>query len=609
MNKIFVHNIGDLAEAQRSSFYRFLSTGIVEELKHFQNPFFARAKISNRKKIPCLIYLYPNEIKLKGPNSTIDNCLKRDTSYTIQLYISAEYSYSINNFIEKEPSSLFDSQKFLNTKFLNKHLLLKQETKEGKRDNYLKVKTEEKSENFKQIRIKQDIFFGEIPLMTEEGTFIINGCERIVISQIIRSPGIYFRKEFALSSKKKVHYTATLISNKGLWTKFIFDVQKEKDGQKEKTKKKKISKESAREFERMYIQLSNFKGQENESEEKISEKEDLSKKLFLDDLLKYFGLNIYEILGSLKYPSKYIDAVFRYKKYLKIEKKNKLLNDDIILENVQKFFISRIGAFSIGEIGRYKINKKLGLNLPKEIDYLTIHDLFKIIDGLIELKYYDRINDDIDDIKNKLIRCVGDLLQNQLRSSLYRLQKSLENPFDENSKKFHFDSSLLKNQSLFDSSKNENFESLLDSEEWILDPRPLTNSLKDFFITSQLSQYMDQINPLAELTHKRRISVFGPNGLKRDHISNLIRDIHPSQYGRLCPIETPEGQNAGLINAISMYGRISSLGTIETPYFLMEQGKIFSKKSPIFLNPEQESNTKVAFCDVSMDKLKEIFPK
>jgi DNA-directed RNA polymerase subunit beta len=126
--------------------------------------------------------------------------------------------------------------------------------------------------------------------------------------------------------------------------------------------------------------------------------------------------------------------------------------------------------------------------------------------------------------------------------------------------------------------------------------------VKEFFKTSQLSQLMDQINPLAEQTHKRRISVFGPNGLKRDHISTVIRDIHPSQYGRLCPIETPEGQNAGLITSVAMFGRLGSLGSIETPYFLMKDKKVFSDKRAIFLNPEQESETKVAFCDVSLDK-------
>eukprot|EP01041_Mallomonas_annulata_P000021 gene21-24_t len=448
MNKIFVNNIGDLSEAQRASYYRFLINGISEELVNFPNPFFAKIKIFGRKKIACLVYIYPNEIKLKGPQFTINNCLRRDMTYAIQLYIRGEYSYYTdhkNDFISNE--------------------------------SYNEIKLS-KRKKIKTVRVAQDIFFGEIPLMTEEGTFIVSGCERIVISQIIRSPGIYFRKEFA---SRKTLYTATIISNKGLWTKFTLD------------------------------------------QEELKDKEEKS-------------------------------------------------------------------CFSIGEIGRYKINKKLGLNLPKEITYLTAHDFIGIIDGLIELKYYDRISDDIDHIKNKQIRGVGELLQNQIRIGLYRLRKSLleETPIS-NAQKLSFE-----------------LETYSDPEDWILDPRPLTSAVKEFFKTSQLSQYMDQINPLAELTHKRRISVFGPNGLKRDHISTVIRDIHPSQYGRLCPIETSEGQNAGLIMSMSLYGRVNSLGSIETPYFFMKDGKVFSDKRPLFLNPEQESETKIAFGDVSLTNTNKI---
>ena len=249
MNKIFVNNIGDLAEAQRASFYRFLSRGISEELSHFPNPFFARVKIpTKRKKVPCLVYLYSDEIKLKGPAATIESCLKRDISYTIQLYISAEYSYSITDFLGKMESKGLQSA----TPLLDK---------KSDRSNDLK-------KNEKQTRIKQDIFFGEIPLMTEEGTFIINGCERVVISQIIRSPGVYFRKEFALASKKKVYYTATVISNKGLWTKFTLD---------------------SFESDRIYIKLNDFKRQSNDVEEKTVKLEKLKSnkdKIFIYDLIK-----------------------------------------------------------------------------------------------------------------------------------------------------------------------------------------------------------------------------------------------------------------------------------------------------------------------------------
>jgi len=537
MNKLFVNNIGDLAEAQRASFYRFLSLGISEELSNFPNPFIAKIRISGRKKLPCLVYLYPVEIKLKGPNFSIDSCLKRDMSYSIQIYIPGEYSYTIENKNELE----------------NKNLT--------------------KSFKVKKIQIQQDIFFGEIPLMTEEGTFLINGCERVIISQIIRSPGVYFRKEF--STSRKTIYTATVISNKGLWNKFYLE---KSSLEKKDLKKIKKNLSSIEGKDRIYLKLNDFKGKSLESKENES---DLNK-IFIYDLIKYFGLNLEEIVDALKYPL-----------YLSNQHYSPIIrqNDPDISALIRKlFFNQRTGFFSIGEIGRYKINKKLGLNLPKDITYLTAHDFIGIIDGLIELKYYDRPSDDIDDIKNKQIRSIGELLQNQIRIGLYRLQKNLidESPIN-NSQKLNFD-----------------LETYSDPEDWILDPRPLTSSIKEFFKTSQLSQFMDQINPLAEITHKRRISVFGPNGLKRDHISTVIRDIHPSQYARLCPIETPEGQNAGLIASMAMFGRIGQLGSIETPYFFMDNGNVFSKKSPIFLNPEQESETIVAFCDVALNKIKKI---
>nr|YP_009545200.1 RNA polymerase beta subunit [Synura uvella]AYO28354.1 RNA polymerase beta subunit [Synura uvella] len=546
MNNLFVNNIGDLSEAQRASFYRFLINGISEELLNFPNPFLAKIKISNKKKISCLVYLYSNEIKLKGPNFNLNTCLRRDMTYSIQLYIQGEYSY----FLDKKNQIITH-------------------------ENYLEIKNSKvpKQTKFKKIRVKQDIFFGEIPLMTEEGTFVISGCERIVISQIIRSPGIYFRKEFG-QNRKTIIYSATIISNKGLWTRFFLDQKKQKESE---------LKENIINKDRIYMKLNDFKPKILESKKK--EQDSDVNKLFIYDLIRYFGLNIQEISDSLKYPLHLTNYQYTGKDE----------NDEIIRSsencNLIKnlFFNQRSGCFSIGEIGRYKINKKLGVNLPKEITYLTAHDFLGIIDGLIELKYYDRISDDIDHIKNKQIRSVGELLQNQIRVGLYRLKKT-----------------LMQDSSSFSSSQKLNFdlESSSDPDDWILDPRPLTSVIKEFFKTSQLSQYMDQINPLAELTHKRRISVFGPNGLKRDHISTVIRDIHPSQYGRLCPIETSEGQNAGLIMSMALYGRISSLGSIETPYFLMENGNIFSKKRTIYLNPEQESETKIAFGDISLKKKK-----
>jgi DNA-directed RNA polymerase subunit beta len=619
MNKIFINNIGNLSEAQHASFYHFLSVGISEELKNFPNPFFTEINFSSdensyeenempenemtenemtenempenempedempedENKLPCFVYLYPG-IKLKGPNHTTETCLKHDLSYNIQLFLEVEYLYQISDILGTK-------------KIPENQEIIEIETNDN---------TEEKTiinKKLQQIRIRQDLFFGEIPFMTEEGTFILNGCERVVISQIIRSPGLYFRKEFSFASKKTISYTATIISNNGLWTKFTLDHLALDPNKKKVT------------VDRIYIKLNDFKRQSNETDNFSTKKEQFvsnKNKLFIYDFIKYFGLSLSDLLDSLKYP-----------KYIKKQQlKNKDLNKPENLFLIKKFFLNpRSGGFSLGKIGRYKINKKLGLNLPKTKTYLTALDLIGIIDGLIELRYLDRTNDDIDDIKNKLIRSVGDLLQNQLRLSFYRFQKSLKNTFNYFSTKedLEIKTDDIKISEILEKpiSRNQfyqsirNLKDLTNSCKAIINPRAVTNSVKNFFITSQLSQYMDQTNPFAELTHKRRISVFGPNGLKRDHISNVIRDIHPSQYGRICPIETPEGQNAGLINSITIYGRISALGSIDTPYFLIENGRIFSEKSPIFLNPEQESNTKIAFCDLSVSSKQEIEKK
>jgi len=566
MNKIFVNNIGDLAEIQRASFYRFLSTGITEELANFPNPFIAKIKVPTRvtkRVLPCFVYLYTNDIKLKGPNYSIDNCLKRDISYTIQLYIPGEYSYA------------FDPK--LDTKGKESASLIKKRKKENSR-------VAGKNSTPQKIRVKQDIFFGEIPLMTEEGTFIISGCERVVISQIIRSPGIYFKKEFGRAGR--TIYTATIISNRGIWTKFILDTAK-------KTEEEKKNKD-LKAKDRIYMKLNDFKSKASDPEEKRKKKdrEDSDEhKLFLFDLIKYLGLNYEEFQDNLFYSHYLSNHQFR-RDASKVSEHYPVWPKIAVQDLIRKlFFNDKVGHFSIGEIGRYKINRQLSLNLPKEVTYLTLQDFLGIIDGLLELKYYDRISDDIDHIKNKQIRSVGELLQNTIRVGFYRLQKNLAEGYSSvaNSPKLNFD-----------------LEPSFDPEDWLLDPRPVTIAIKEFFKTSQLSQFMDQVNPLAELTHKRRISVFGPNGVQRDHISPVIRDIQPSQYGRLCPIETPEGQNAGLITSLALFGRIGSLGWIETPYFVLDEKVLHCNKQPIFLNPELESLTKVAFADIQVDKKNKI---
>ena len=217
-------------------FYQFLHTGIREELINFPNPFLSKTKTINKKKVPCFVYLDVENVKLKGPNFNIETCLRRDMTYSIQVYVPSEYVYTLESKKELESSE---------------------------------------KNNQTEIRVKQDLFFCEIPLMTEEGTFIISGCERIIISQIIRSPGIYFRKEFG--TNRKAIYTATIISNRGVWTKIVLEQNDEKDS--------------------IYIKLNDFKSKTAETKDEAD-----NNKLFIFDLLRYFGLNFQEISDSVKYP-------------------------------------------------------------------------------------------------------------------------------------------------------------------------------------------------------------------------------------------------------------------------------------------------------------------
>lgn len=564
IKKLFINNLGDLAESQRASFYRFLITGIEEELKQLDNPFLSKIKPPGTKKvIKVLVYFYGNTLKMKGPNQNLEKCREKGLSYTFQVYLGTEYSYP---FLESYHKLIKQNQSLFN-KFL-------------------------KREPF-QVRVKQHIFLAELPLMTDEGTFFINGCERVVISQIIRSPGVYFRKEFGKSSKR-TKYTATIISNKGLWTKFILDNDA-------------IDKS---EQDRVYIQLSEFKRKLSLSTQDRKRQKELDKsdesRLFVFDFLKYFGLTLEEIADTIKYPKYFAIQQLKGRVHkVKVKKKRKRDPQIVLVYRFERdnydtlLLIDHLFAnrgrdcFSLGQIGRYKANKNLGLNLPKNVTYLTSQDFIGILNGLIELKYLDRANDDIDDIRNKLVRSIGELLQLQIRMGISKLQKQLfldsKQVKEPGNKNFFFD--LEQNNEIVEVDRHD--------EDVLMDPRIITSVVRDFFKTSQLSQYMDQINPLSEITHKRRISVFGPNGLKRDHVSMMIRDIHPSQYSRLCPIETPEGKNAGLINTLTLLGRINSLGALETPYFFISNGQIHATKEPIFLNPHQEFQTKVAFGDIA----------
>jgi len=547
MNDIFVNNIGNLSDNQHSNYYNFIKNGISYEFQDFPNPFFININNFSKNKIPCFIYLYPNKIKLKGPKINLEECIKYSLSYTLQIFVEIQYSYFLNNSI---------------------------------------IKT--LSKNKSKLIFKQNLFIAEVPLITDEGTFILHGCERIVINQIIRNPGIYFQREFSASSKKIINCTATIISNNGSWTKFILDTIISFKTLKA-IKKKKYSLTN-----RIYLKLNNFNNEEIILEDYKKSKD----KIFIFDFLKCIGINNFEIKDNIKY--------IKYFKNYQIKTLNIIDKKTIAIIKESFFNKNKSNGFYIGTIGRLQINKQLNLSLPKNVECLTLYDYFGIINELIELKYYQRFNDNIDNLANKRIRSIGDLLQQELRIGLYKLKKDLNKLVILQQSEFIL---LLNNKKEFSNEITErSLTPFINSEDKIkiifkkskkqinfIPIKFITRLLKSFFTKSHLSQYMDQVNPLAEVLHKRKVTVLGPNGLKKGNISMNLRDIQSSQYGRLCPIETAEGQNAGLISTLSLYSRTNTFGTIETPYFFIKKKEILIKKNPYFLTPSQEICFKIGF--------------
>ena len=468
-NKAFLTTLPDFVEIQRASFCWFLTKGLREELNNFSS-------ITNFTNTIELNF-FGNDFKIRKPKFDIIETKKRDTTYAVRIYVPM----SINIFDE-----------------------------------------------FKPPKSRTNVFIGELPLMTDRGTFIINGCERVVINQIIRSPGIYYKED--ISKRSDPLYSATLIPNRGSWLKF------------EITKKKTLT---------------------------VSV--DKTDKIEIKHFFVVLGIKMNEFYGSLTHPE--------FFKTYEIQEETQTLQAEKQNTNIQELFDTRIfdpKYYDIGDIGRYKLNQRFNLNIPRYVNDLTHQDIIAIIDRLINLEYKEGDLDDIDHLKNRRVRSVGELLQTQFRSGLTRLERILSERMT------ICDPNVLKVTTL-------------------VNPKPIISMMREFFGSSQLSQFLDQTNPLAELTHKRRISGLGPGGFNRDHVSFAVRDIHPSHYGRICPIETPEGQNAGLISSLATYARVNSFGFIETPFFTAKDGVVLKGNPAIYLTSEEEDNLKIAPADTILD--------
>jgi DNA-directed RNA polymerase subunit beta len=405
---------------------------------------------------------------------------------------------------------------------------------------------------------EQEVFMGDFPLMTEKGTFIINGAERVIVSQLVRSPGVYFGR--TQDTTGKYLYTASIIPNRGAWLEFEFDGN-----------------------DILYVRI------------------DRTRKLPVTILLKSLGLgNNYQL-------TELFDGHESVK--LTLERDNTQSEEEAVVEIYKRlrpgepptvdsartlfetlFFDPK--RYDLAPVGRYKLNKKLGLNFPAKsikpsvdangneipgeeaVKVLTKEDVIEVVKYILNLHEGIGEIDDIDHLGNRRLKSVGELLQNQFRIGLARMERVVRERMTIQ------DVEVITPQAL-------------------INIRPVVAAIKEFFGSSQLSQFMDQTNPLAELTHKRRLSALGPGGLSRERAGFEVRDVHHSHYGRMCPIETPEGPNIGLIGSLTTFARINEYGFIETPYRRVIDNKVSDEI--VYLTADEEDQYIVAQANEPFD--------
>ncbi len=396
----------------------------------------------------------------------------------------------------------------------------------------LRVKVRLKIKNTGEIK-ESEIFLGDFPLMTDNGTFVINGAERVVVSQLIRSPGVYFKEEKDPTSGRALH-SAKLIPNRGAWLEFETnkrDVLSVKVDRKRKLPVTILIRAVLGLFSAKSLEESGLNDDVVALFESVETNRD---HLFIASTLEK------DPTTNAK------EAIMELYKRLRPGDPAMVENARTLLETL--LFNSR--RYDLGKVGRYKLNRNLweksrtfeGQQTPSlDERVLTTADLFKIVERMIDLNNGIGQPDDIDHLGNRRVRTVGELIQTQFRVGLLRMERVIKERM-----------------------------SLQDPEaatpNGLINIRPVVAAMREFFGGSQLSQFMDQTNPLAELTHKRRLSALGPGGLSRDRAGFEVRDVHHSHYGRICPVETPEGPNIGLIGTMSTFARVNEMGFLETPY-------------------------------------------
>nr|WNK75874.1 beta subunit of RNA polymerase fragment a [Scenedesmaceae sp. YH-2023b] len=575
--------IPDLLEIQRQGFFYLLEKGIIEEVSK-RNP------ITNVEK-QIEIFFYPDYYRLTKPFYSIQQAIFYKKSYVSKLYI---------------PVQLTDRK--------TKRIFLKW------------------------------MLLAHFPLMTNRGHFVLNGSPRVIINQLVRSPGIYFRENMheIYSSKwsdKPIttfrRFYADIICLKGTWLRIESDKDfslwaKMKKGPKipllwfllgmglsEKYILNSVSKpmnllESfTKEIEKLnksnsskelkYLYVSSPKKAWEQIQKLFKLKKTLAQGV--KKSLKGATKESNSKQKNFLFLSKHDNSQIKIRKVIKkeqnmINKSKKVSSSGIVEKKVatkleayelgRKWFFNKFmnpRTYDLGKQGRLLINKKLGLDIPIQqttltaLDVLTATDsLMKIEDGFFEI-------DDIDHLKNKRVRTAGECLQEILNIGFLRFEKSIRLKLNETTQ------SMGNSRNSF-----VNFHSLINT-------RPINGALREFFGTHPLSQFMDQINPLAEITHKRRLSSLGPGGVSRDTATLAIRGIHPSHYGRICPIETPEGKNTGLVNSITTYAKISFDGVLASPFYKVYKGQVQKGLGVFFLRPDQEEHFQIATPDLNLTPL------
>ena len=492
----------------------------------------------------------------------------------------------------------------------------------------LKVKlklycTDPDHEDFETII--QDVYFGNIPFMTPKGTFVINGAERVVVSQLHRSPGVFFGQSFHSNGTKL--YSARIIPFKGSWIEFTTDINNVMYAYIDRKKKLPVTtllRAIGYESDRDILEIFNLA-----DEVKVS-KSGLKRvvgrilaarvlKSWVDDFvdedtgeLVPIERNEVIIERDTVLEKKHIEEIVNSgTESILIHKEGEMSGDHSIIHNtlqkdpsnseveavrhiyrqlrsaeapddetargiIDKLFFSD-QRYSLGHVGRFRINRRLGLDVSLEKHVLTNDDIVSIISNLINLVNSKVDVDDIDHLSNRRVRTVGEQLSNQFSVGLSRMARTIRERMN------------VRDNEVF---------TPID----LINAKTLSAVINSFFGTSQLSQFMDQTNPLAEVTHKRRVSALGPGGLTRERAGFEVRDVHYTHYGRLCPIETPEGPNIGLISSLCVYAKVNDLGFIETPYRIADDGKVNFKSQPTYLTAEQEEGHVIAQANAPLSK-------